>query len=265
MDLELKDQSVVVFGGAGTIGQAVVKRFVEEGCQVLIFDAHPSTDEISKSIHDDCLSIRSNIIDYEAVKKGMKYAASKFGNIDHAIFSIGAGSGKFGFPFWNLEPSDWSRILQINLQGAVNVAHAFAPYVVRQKAGSITFFTSVAGQIGSQTDPPYSAAKAGLINFMQCVAKDFAPYKARANAISPGMVASELNRSVWQAGQELLPEEDRQEYEDWAAEKIRMVAPLNDWQRPEDLGAMATYLASKHARHMTGQVLNIDGGQVMHA
>lgn len=265
MDLELKDQSVVVFGGAGTIGQAVVQRFVEEGCQVLIFDAHPSTDEISKSIHENCLSIRSNVVDFEAVKKGMQYAASQFGKINHVIYSVGVGSGKFGFPFWNLEPSDWPRILQINLQGAVHAAHAFAPYAVDQKAGSITFFTSVAGQIGSQTDPPYSAAKAGLINFMQCVAKDLAPYNARANAISPGMVASELNRSVWQAGQELLPEEDRQEYEDWAAEKIRMVAPLNDWQRPEDFGAMAAYLASKHARHITGQVLNIDGGQVMHS
>jgi NAD(P)-dependent dehydrogenase (short-subunit alcohol dehydrogenase family) len=79
------------------------------------------------------------------------------------------------------------------------------------------------------------------------------------------MVASDLNRSVWQAGQELLPEEDRLEYEDWANEKIRMNSPLNDWQRPEDLGAMAAYLASAKARQITGQVLNVDGGQVMHA
>ncbi|MBL6844810.1 MAG: SDR family oxidoreductase [Verrucomicrobiae bacterium] len=265
MDLGLKNQSVAVFGGAGTIGQAVVKRFIEEGCQVLIFDAHSSTDEISKSMHENVLSIRSNVIDYEAVKMGLKDAANRFGRIDHVVFSVGAGSGKFGFPFWNLEPSDWSRILEINLQGAVNVAHAFAPYAVRQKAGSITFFTSVAGQIGSQTDPPYSAAKAGLINFMQCVAKDLAPYRVRANAISPGMVASELNRSVWQAGQNILPEEDRLEYEDWANKKIRMISPLNDWQRPEDLGAMAAYLASVKARQITGQVINVDGGQVMHA
>ena len=62
-----------------------------------------------------------------------------------------------------------------------------------------------------------------------------------------------------------MPEEDRLEYEDWANEKIRMISPLNDWQRPEDLGAMAAYLASVKARQITGQVINVDGGQVMHA
>jgi len=127
------------------------------------------------------------------------------------------------------------------------------------------FVVSVAGQMGSQTDPPYSAAKAGLINFVQCAAKDLAPYGVRSNALSPGMVQTGLNRSVWQAGQRLLPESARQDYETWASEKIRKVAPLGRWQAPEEFAAMAVFLASEHARNITGQTLNIDGGQVMHA
>ncbi|MBT5926095.1 MAG: SDR family oxidoreductase [Verrucomicrobia bacterium] len=265
MDLGLKNQSVMIFGGAGTIGQAVVRQFMEEECHVTVFDSHPSTDAVVKEKYPGCLGIRSDVTNYKAVVEGFESAFEKFGKIDHVVFTVGVGSGKFGFPFWNLKPGDWSRVLNINLQGAVHIAHAFAPYAVRQKSGSISFFTSVAGQIGSQTDPPYSAAKAGLINFMQCVAKDMAPHHVRANAISPGMVASELNRSVWQAGQEFLPEEDRQEYQDWAEEKIHHISPLGGWQMPDEFGAMATYLASHHARHITGQVLNIDGGQVMHA
>jgi 2-hydroxycyclohexanecarboxyl-CoA dehydrogenase len=124
---------------------------------------------------------------------------------------------------------------------------------------------SVAGQIGSQTDPPYSAAKAGLINFMQCAARDLAPYGVRANALSPGMVQTNLNASVWAASQAGLPEAERVDYATWAREKIRKVAPLGRWQMPEEYGAMAVYLASEHARNITGQTINIDGGQVMHA
>jgi NAD(P)-dependent dehydrogenase (short-subunit alcohol dehydrogenase family) len=191
--------------------------------------------------------------------------AEGVGDIDHLVFSVGAGSGRFGFPFWNLDPVDWARVLEINLMGAVHVAHAFAPQFVRRRKGSMLFLVSVAGQIGSQTDPPYSAAKAGLINFVQCAAKDFAPHGVRVNALSPSMVKTDLNESVWRAGQTRLPPAQQQDYETWAAEKIRKVSPLGQWQTPAEFAAMAVFLASEHARNITGQTINIDGGQVMHS
>ncbi|HSI12720.1 MAG TPA: SDR family oxidoreductase, partial [Chthoniobacter sp.] len=111
----------------------------------------------------------------------------------------------------------------------------------------------------------YSAAKAGLINFMQCAAKDFAPHGVRVNALSPGMVQTSLNESVWRAGQANLPTEQQQDYATWGSEKIRKVSPLGRWQTPPEYAAMAVFLASDHARNITGQTINIDGGQVMHA
>ena len=156
-------------------------------------------------------------------------------------------------------------MLEINLIGAVNVAHAFAPKLLARGGGSVLVLTSVAGQIGSQSDPPYSAAKAGLINFMQCAAKDFAPHRVRVNALSPGMVQTALNESVWAAGQRLLPEAQRQNYATWAEAKILAISPLGRWQTPAEYAAMAVFLASEHAKNITGQTLNIDGGQVMHA
>lgn len=265
MDLNLNNQVVMVFGGAGTIGQAIAKSFAEERCQVCVFDFHPSTVTMADLLPSSAMGIRGDVTDYEAVQQGFKQCLATWNQVDHIVYTAGVGSGKFGFPFWNLEPSDWPRVWDINMMGAVHVAHAFAQHAVQTRSGTITFLTSVAGQIGSQTDPPYSAAKAALINFMQCVAKDLAPYQVRANALSPGMVQSDLNRSVWNAGQELIPEEERTSYEDWAEAKIRKVSPLGKWQDPASFGSMATFLASEHARHITGQVLNIDGGQVMHA
>jgi 2-hydroxycyclohexanecarboxyl-CoA dehydrogenase len=185
--------------------------------------------------------------------------------VEHVVYSVGVGSGKFGFPFWKLDPGDWARVLDVNLIGAVNAAHAFVPGLTTRKRGSILFLVSVAGQMGSQTDPPYSAAKAALINFTHCAAKDLAPHGVRVNALSPGMVQTALNEAVWAAGQSQLPEAQRQSYAAWAGEKIRKVSPLGRWQTPPEFGTMATFLASDHARNITGQTINIDGGQVMHA
>lgn len=252
MDLNLKDQTVAVFGGASGIGAAISAGFAAEGCSVRGLDIQGDS---ARGI------VAGDVCDYSSVHA----FADSFSTVDHVVFCVGVGSGKFGFPFWNLEPQDWSRVLEINLIGAVNVAHAFAPKLIARGAGSLLFLVSVAGQIGSQTDPPYSAAKAGLINFTQCAAKDLAPHGVRVNALSPGMVRTSLNESVWSASQAHLPEPERQDYAVWAEEKIRKVSPLGRWQTPEEYAAMACYLASDHARNITGQTLNVDGGQVMHS
>ena len=136
--------------------------------------------------------------------------------------------------------------------------------MMEQRSGTITMLGSVAGQIGSQTDPPYSASKAANINFMQCMAKDLAPYDVRVNLVNPGMVQTELNRSVWQAWHDQQPLDQRRSYEEWAGEKVRKVIPLGRWQTPEDIAAMIVFLSSPRARNITGQTINIDGGFVMH-
>ncbi|MGB8165952.1 MAG: SDR family oxidoreductase [Chthoniobacteraceae bacterium] len=257
MELKLNAQKVVVIGAARGIGRAIAEGFMAEQCRVSTFDR----DANSSPLPFADVNVAGDVTRYEEVRT----FADGVGEVDHVIFSVGAGSGKFGFPFWNLAPADWARVLEINLIGAVNVAHAFAPKLIARGRGSMLFLVSVAGQIGSQTDPPYSAAKAGLINFMQCAAKDLAPHGVRVNALSPGMVKTDLNQSVWKAGQATLPFAERQDYAVWAEQKIRKVSPLGRWQTPAEFAAMAVFLASDHAQNITGQTINIDGGQVMHA
>lgn len=257
MQLHLTGQTVAVLGAANGIGRAIAEGFLAEGCRVLGFDRDPKPRPLSSpgSLQSGDATSYAQVCAF----------AEACGEVDHVVFSVGAGSGKFGFPFWNLEPADWARVLDINLIAAVNTAHAFAPQMARRGRGTLLFITSVAGQVGSPTDPPYSAAKAGLINFMQCAAKDLAPHGVRANALAPGMVRTDLNESVWAAGQRLLPESKRQDYATWAEEKIRKISPLGRWQTPEEFAAMAVFLASEYAKNITGQTLNIDGGQVMHS
>ncbi|MDF1811282.1 MAG: SDR family NAD(P)-dependent oxidoreductase [Verrucomicrobiales bacterium] len=256
MDTGLSGKKVIVFGGASGIGQAVVRAFRSEEAEVFVADLEPG---------DETSSAKVDISDLAEVTTVVNQIGDKQGGIDHVVCAAAKGSGKFGFPFWNLEPGDWKSVLEVSLIGSVNVAHACQPWLCEggNDGKTLLYFTSVAGQIGSQTDPPYSAAKAGVINFTQCAAKDFAAYGVRVNALSPGMVKTDLNESVWASSQQGIPEENRLSYEDWADLKIKSIAPLARWQEPEEFGAMAVYLASFHAKNITGQIINIDGGQVM--
>ena len=268
MELQLAETGAVIVGGASGIGLAIARAFAAEGAGVAILDVAPAAPKIAEELASEfsvpAFGAIVDTTDYSAVRNAAEQVHERFGRTDHIVFAAGVGSGKFGFPFWNLEPADWERVLRVNLFGAVNVAHAFAPRLVANRRGTMLFISSVAGQIGSQTDPPYSASKAALINFAQCAAKDFAPHDIRVNTICPGMIQTPLNRGVWQAWHDQQPPDERQSYEDWAAEKIRRVTPLGRWQQPEDVAALAVFLASPQAKNITGQTMNVDGGQVMH-
>jgi NAD(P)-dependent dehydrogenase (short-subunit alcohol dehydrogenase family) len=269
MELELAGQTAVVAGGARGIGRAIAAAFAAERANLALLDVDPGiaavAQELTARLGVRALPLAVDVTDYAAVRRAADEALASLGRIDHVVFAVAVGSGKYGFPFWNLQPGDWGRVLEVNVVGAVNVAYAFAPALVRARSGTVLFLASVAGQIGSQTDPPYSASKAALINFAQCAARDLAPYGVRVNALCPGMVRTALNRSVWEAWSRLQPEGARQAYEEWAGDKIRRLVPLGRWQEPDDVAAMAVFLASARAHNITGQTVNVDGGFVMHS
>ncbi len=269
MEMQLAGQVVVVVGGGRGIGHAIALAFAAEKADVAIVDIVPGLESVTAGLAEkhgvQTLGLSADATDFDAIKAVVERIERALGKTAHVVYAAGVGSGKFGFPFWNLEPSDWDSVWQVNVMGAVNVAHAFAPGLTEKREGSLLFLASVAGQIGSQTDPPYSAAKAAVINFARCAARDLAPYGVRVNTLCPGMVQTALNRSVWQSWNEQKPEAERMDYEAWGREKVQRVAPLGQWQEPEEIAAMAVYLASPHARNITGQTLNVDGGQVMHS
>jgi NAD(P)-dependent dehydrogenase (short-subunit alcohol dehydrogenase family) len=269
MDLQIAGEVAVVVGGARGLGRAIARAFADEGAHLALLDREADVAATARGLADAHRArvdhLVADIADPDAVRQAFDAVLDRFGRLDHVVVAAAIGSGKFGFPFWRLDPSDWDRVLRVNIQGAVHVAHAAAPILVEAGRGTLLFLASVAGQIGSQTDPPYSASKAALINFMQCAAKDLAPHGVRVNALNPGMVQTALNRSVFESWLALLPEDaERPTYEDWAADKIRKLVPLNRWQTPEDIAAMAVFLASKRAENVTGQTINVDGGYVMH-
>ena len=267
MNLGLANQVVVVLGAASGIGRAIAHEFTNEGAHVVIVDRSPAVVEVAAELsmgRHIVTGIVADVTDYDALQRVATQIEAEVGPVDHVIFAVGIGSGKVGMPFWKLTPADWPKVLTVNVLGAVNTAHAFTPPMRDRRQGTLLFLASVAGQIGSQTDPPYSASKAALINFSQCCAKDLAPYNIRVNTLNPGMVNTPLNHAIWQASNQGLPAAEQLTFEQWSAQKIARVVPLNRWQEPEDLAAMAVFLASARAQNITGQTVNVDGGFVMH-
>lgn len=268
MDLGLADSVAIVTGGASGIGQAIARQFSLEGAHISIWDVSDSASATARKIEAETgqstIARKVDITDLNQLEDALNETVSELGPPMHLIHAAAIGSGKFGFPFTNLTPGDWRQVVEVNVLGMTNMAHVVSPGMMERKAGTMTFIASVAGQIGSPTDPPYSASKAANINFAQCMARDLAPYGVRVNVVCPGMVQTPLNRSVWQAWADQQPESQRLDYDAWAEEKIRKVVPLGTWQEPSDIADMVTFLASKRARQVTGQTINVDGGFVMH-
>ena len=268
MDLKLHDQVAVVTGGASGIGRAIANAFAAEGGLVAIWDRSPAAVQAAAEIAElsgvKTTGLSIDVTDEAAVREATARTTAELGAIEHLAHAAAIGSGKFGFPFTNLEPRDWGKTLEVNIMGMVHVAHAVAPAMIERKRGTMVFISSVAGQIGSQTDPPYSAAKAANINFAQVLAKDLAPHTVRVNTVCPGMVQTLLNKSVWQAWNDRQPVELKRSYEEWAGDKVRTVVPLGRWQQPSDIADMVVFLSSDRSQQVTGQTINVDGGWVMH-
>jgi NAD(P)-dependent dehydrogenase (short-subunit alcohol dehydrogenase family) len=264
----LKGHTALVTGAASGIGLATARAFAEEGCRLVLWDISDSVEPLGRQIANTygvaTVASRVDIVDFPAVQQAFSAAIQQGFLVEHVVHCAAVGSAKFGFPFTNLSPADWKRTVEINILGMVNVAHTVTPHFVEAKRGTFVFLASVAGQIGSQTDPPYSASKAANINFSQCMAKDLARHGIRVNSVCPGMVQTPLNRSVWQAWYDQTPAAERLNYDDWAAKKIEAVVPLGRWQTPEDVADMIVFLSSDRAGQVTGQTINVDGGFVMH-
>lgn len=268
MDLQLANRVVVVTGGASGIGRATALAFLSEGAKVSLWDLGDTgalaARELTDRFPNKVLGCDADVTDSARLDEALARTEATLGPVDILVHAAAIGSGKFGFPFTNLSPEDWPRVLEVDILGMVRVAHVIGPRLRDRGTGVMLFVASVAGQIGSQTDPPYSAAKAANINFAQCLAKDLAQHGVRVNSVCPGMVKTPLNRGVWQAWHDQAPHAERKSYEEWADEKIRKVVPLGKWQTPAAIADMIVFLASPRAEHVTGQTINVDGGFVMH-
>ena len=148
MNLDLHDHVSVVVGSAQGIGRAIASAFAAEGSRVVLIDriaaVHATAAELAATHGVRTLALEGDVTDYARMTACAAEAKAAMGRVDHVVFAVAIGSGKFGFPFWDLSPSDWPRVLEVNVVGGVNVAHAFAPLLVEARSGTMTFLSRIA-------------------------------------------------------------------------------------------------------------------------
>jgi NAD(P)-dependent dehydrogenase (short-subunit alcohol dehydrogenase family) len=175
----------------------------------------------------------------------VRTAIGQLGYVDIVVNN--AGGSNFMVGFKDLRLSGWDKIMQLNLNSAVYVCHAFAGHLLERGQGSVINVASVAGVMSAVTMSPYGASKAALISLSKTLAAEWGASGVRVNALCPGWTATALNRNLWE-DPELGPA------------RVANV-PLGRWGRAEEMAGPAVFLASDASSYMTGQVLIVDGGQ----
>ncbi len=235
---DLSGVTAWITGAGRGIGLACARAFADSGANVVGIDMSIS-DELS-AITEFTKSI--DVGDGDAVKQAAEDLL-KAGLLPDVLVN-NAGITRDGM-VWKLSTEDWQRVINVNLTGAFNLTKAVFPSMREKGSGSIVNITSINGMRGKLGQSNYAAAKAGMIGLTKTNAIEGGRFGIRVNAVAPGMVETEMAKQ--------LPEEIKQKAKDESA--------LNRLAQPEDIANCVMFLASPLSRHITGQVIKVDGGQ----
>ncbi len=245
----LAGKTAVVTGAGRGIGNAIARRFAEEGARVLLISRNPAScggaaEAINADFPGSCKAFPCDVSDAAAVEACAKEILAECASID--ILVNNAGVTKDGL-LMRMREADWDTVMDTNLKSVFLFVKAFMRPLMKSSAGRIINMSSIVGMTGNVGQANYAASKAGVIGFTKSVAQELASRKVTCNAIAPGFIATEMTDAI--------PEKAR--------EAMLSRIPLADMGRPEDIAHAALFLASDEARYITGQVLVVDGGMTM--
>jgi 3-oxoacyl-[acyl-carrier protein] reductase len=240
-----------VTGGSRGIGRATVERFAEAGAHVLINylreeEAAAKTCDVAESYGVEALAVRADVAHALEADRLVQTCIERFGRLDYLVCNAGLWEGA---ALELMSEEQWGRVINVNLQGTWAVCRAAVEQMRRQGGGHIVIVSSTAGQRGEAFYSNYAAAKGGQISFAKSLAAELASDGIRVNAVAPGWVLTEMTAYVFQ-------DEERRR-------SIELGIPLGRIATADDVARPILFLCSDWARHITGEVLNINGGSVL--
>lgn len=237
MKLDLSGRRAIITGGARGIGRTIAQKLSDAGAQVFAIDVSlpDDTDASEISFHT------ADISDPVAVEAAIGEIG---GPISVLVNNAGITRDR---TLMKMSQEEWQSVINVNLTGAFNMIHAAAPLMVGAEGASIINITSINGIRGKVGQGNYAASKAGLIGLSKSAARELGRKGITVNAVAPGMVMTEMARA--------LPVE--------ILDRALAETALNKLAEPEDIAAAVIFLASDAARMITGQVLQVDAGQLI--
>ena len=259
----LKDRIAIITGGGRGIGRGTALRFAAEGAKLALVDLEQShLDETAKELDAsgtgaEYITLQGDVSSSADVQRFFDSAIGRFGRLD--ILVNNAGIGNPPVPIINMPEEAWDRTIAVNLKSVFLCSKLAALQFIKQGGGGrIVSVASQAGKTGYAMLTPYSASKAGIILFTQAFAKEVGAHKINVNCVCPGTRDTPLLRG---AG---LGLENNDAFFKQLIGTILPAIPLGRVGYPADVAKTITFLASDDADYMTGQAINISGGQEMH-
>lgn len=253
----LKDQVAIVTGAGQGLGEALAKRLDKEGCKVVVADINYENAQKVASQLKDGFAFKVDVCDEKQVEEMVNKTVEKYGQLDLLVSNAAILIAK---PVVEFELELWRRMIDVNLTGYFLCAKHAAKVMIPRRKGNIIQINSKSGKKGSYKNSAYASSKFGGIGFTQSLALELAEYGIRVNAICPGNL---LDSPLWvnslfkqyAANQGITEEEVRQKY-------LAQV-PLGRACTYDDVANVMVFLASEQSSYMTGQAINVTGGQQM--
>jgi len=245
--MDLEGRVAIVTGATRGIGRAIAIDLASSGAHIA-YNYRQRSDlaiELADTIRGMgrlALGIQADVSDFAAAQEMARKTLDELGRLDILINNAGVN---WDGVVWKMTEAQWDRVIEVDLKGAFNYTRAVTPVFRKQGSGKIVNIASINGLRGKFGQTNYSAAKAGVIGFTKACARELGRYSINVNAVAPGLIDTEMVAHA--------PTEVREK----ALEEI----VLRRLGLPQEVAYVVTFLCTEKARHITGQVIQVDGGQ----
>ncbi|HWS99616.1 MAG TPA: SDR family NAD(P)-dependent oxidoreductase [Pyrinomonadaceae bacterium] len=246
----LRGRVAIVTGGSRGIGRATALRLAEAGADVVVNyarneEAAEEVARLARAAGVRAIALRADVGSVREAEALVAQTLEHFGRVDLVVANAGVWEGA---AVEEMTEELWDRVVAANLKGTWTVCRAAVPAMKRQGYGSIVIVSSTAGQRGEAFYSNYAASKGGQISFTKSLAAELAPV-IRVNSVAPGWVDTEMNTGVFG--------------DDSYRRQVTDAIPLKRVASADDVALSIVFLASDWARHITGEILNVNGGSVL--
>jgi 3-oxoacyl-[acyl-carrier protein] reductase len=250
-NINLGGQVAIVTGGSRGIGKAIVELLAALGAQVVVNyfrdqEAAKATVDAIRKKGGEAISVQADVAKPLEAQRLIDATIDSFKRIDILVCNAGIWEGA---PLDKMTEELWDRTLDVNLKGTWTVCRAVVSQMKQQHSGKIVILTSTAGQRGEANFSNYAASKGAQIAFTKSLAEELGEWEINVNAVAPGWVDTEMTREA------LGDPRNR--------DRIAGTIPLRKIAAPEDIAAPVVFLCTEWARHITGEILNVNGGSVL--
>ncbi len=248
----LEGKVAVITGGNAGIGEAIAKRFAEEGAAVVVTGRRQQElDRVVSVIRHSkgkVLAVAGSVNDDAHAQDVMRKTLDSFGRID--VLVNNAGVGVFGKRLHELDDATWANVLDVNVTGVFRMTRAVVPQMLKQGRGAIVNISSIASLVGLPVLPAYAASKGAIDALTRAIASDYAADGIRCNVVNPGLIDTPMAAPLM-ANKEML-------------QPILAQYAIRRPGTPEEVANMVLYLASDEAAWVTGGTFTIDGGMTIY-